>query len=182
MLRRVVSDRDITRAKDDRWTAGGFVPRGIGRETHSSARLGDSSSEVGERVVQDLFEAPVVRPPERREGDGPRQLPSDARALGPEADQQKSYLLFGGTQVLRREHPSVERELATIGDRGTPTATFDEPDRVRRGPDSRRGRSREAEGFFLHEADERSCIVNRVPAVLGMGAVLGLAVEDDLEA
>jgi hypothetical protein len=90
-------------------------------------RFGDSSSEVNQRVVQDLFEASGVRPSERWESNGPGQLPSKPRAFGLQAAQQTSHFGLSGVQALRGEHPSIERELATIGDRGTATAAFDEP-------------------------------------------------------
>jgi len=102
-------------------------------------------------------------------------------AFGLQAAQQTSHFGLSGVQALRGEHPSIERELATIGDRGTATAAFDEPN-WSMSPGRFPGRSgRETASLFLHEADEPSCVVNRVPAVLRVRAVHGLAMKDDLE-
>ncbi len=98
-----------------------------------------------------------------------------------EAPQEASRLLRGGLQVLGGENPSVEGELAPVGDRGAAEPTFDEPDGVCGRPDARLGHGRETEVLLFHQVHETGRVADGVPAVLGMRAVHCPAVEDDLE-
>ncbi len=65
--------------------------------------------------------------------------------------------------------------------RSATAAAFNEPDRICRRPDPGEGGTGQTSGLVLHQADEGGGVVDGVPAVLGMRAVHGLAVEDDVE-